>query len=312
MVAGSSLIRLMNPWTPLLLATFGWGASNVLSKAVLNSGLDTFRFLPIRYVVGLVTLIVFLATTGRLHRPEWRVWKLGAVLGLLNMAIPTLLMTKGLEFIPATMGSLLISLIPIATVTAAHFVVPGERFRPHILPGFLISLLGVALLVSGGVEVVSSLATLLTGVGLTFAGVTLAGVGGAISRRFTIEVSPARLVLPQFAFGLLALLVGLAVVGGGRPSPIDANLWWLLAASGVIGTALPFAAFLFAAEINPASRLAITGYTVPVIGTIGALIFLGEAFTGVMVVGALLILAGVYLSERIARYVPAPGSQSAA
>jgi drug/metabolite transporter (DMT)-like permease len=278
---------------------------------VLNSGLDTFRFLPIRYVIGLVTLIVFLASTGRLHRPEWRVWKLGAVLGLLNMAIPTLLMTKGLEFIPATMGSLLISLIPIATVTAAHFVVPGERFRLHILPGFLISLLGVALLVSGGVEVVSSLATLLTGVGLTFAGVTLAGVGGAISRRFTIEVSPARLVLPQFAFGLLALLVGLAVVGGGRPSPIDANLWWLLAASGVIGTALPFAAFLFAAEINPASRLAITGYTVPVLGTIGALIFLGEAFTGVMVVGALLILAGVYLSERIPRY-PAPGSQSAA
>jgi probable blue pigment (indigoidine) exporter len=302
----------MNPWTPLLLATFGWGASNVLSKAVLNSGLDTFRFLPIRYVVGLVTLVVFLASTGRLHRPEWRVWKLGAVLGLLNMSIPTILMTKGLEFIPATMGSLLISLIPIATVTAAHYVVPGERFRPHILPGFLISLLGVALLVSGGVEVVSSLATLLTGVGLTFAGVTVAGVGGAISRRFTIEVSPARLVLPQFAFGLLALLIGLAVVGGGRSSPIDANLWWLLAASGVIGTALPFAAFLFAAEINPASRLAITGYTVPVIGTIGALIFLGEGFTGVMVVGALLILAGVYLSERSARYVQAPGSQSVA
>jgi probable blue pigment (indigoidine) exporter len=279
---------------------------------VLNSGLDTFRFLPIRYLIGLVTLVVFLASTGRLHRPEWRVWKLGAVLGLLNMSIPTLLMTKGLEFIPATMGSLLISLIPIATVTAAHFVVPGEGFRPHILPGFLISLFGVALLVTGGVEVVSSLATLLAGVGLTFAGVTVAGVGGAISRRFTIEVSPARLVLPQFAFGLLALLIGLAVVGGGRSSPIDANLWWLLAASGVAGTALPFAAFLFAAEINPASRLAITGYTVPVVGTIGALIFLGEAFTGVMVVGALLILAGVYLSERMALYAPAPGSQSAA
>jgi drug/metabolite transporter (DMT)-like permease len=79
-----------------------------------------------------------------------------------------------------------------------------------------------------------------------------------------------------------------------------------------VGTALPFASFLFAAEINPASRLAITGYTVPVIGTIGALIFLGEAFTGIMVLGALLIIAGVYLSERISRYVPAPGAQSAA
>jgi drug/metabolite transporter (DMT)-like permease len=308
---GCSLIRLMNPWTPLLLATLGWGASNVLSKAVLNSGLDTFRFLPIRYLIGLVSLLAFLAATGRLHRPERRAWKLGAVLGIFNMSIPTLLMTKGLEYIPATMGSLLISLIPIATVTAAHFVVHGERFRPHILPGFLISMVGVALLVGGGVAVVSSLATLLTGVGLTLAGVTIAGVGGAVSRRFTVEISPARLVVPQFAFGFLALLIGLAVVGGGRTSPIDANLWWLLGASGVVGTALPFAAFLFAAEINPASRLAITGYTVPVIGTIGALIFLGETFTGVMVVGALLIIAGVYISERIARYVPPPGAQSA-
>lgn len=302
----------MNPWTPLLLATLGWGASNVLSKAVLNSGLDTFRFLPIRYFIGLMTLITFLAATGRLHRPEMKVWKAGGILGILNMAIPTILMTKGLEYIPATMGSLLISLIPIATVTAAHWVVPGEAFRARILPGFVLSLFGVGLLVGGGVDVAPSPGTLLLGVGLTFAGVTLAGVGGAVSRRFTVQISPARLVLPQFVFGLLALLIGLAIVGGGRASAIDGDLWWLLLASGVVGTALPFAAFLFAAEINPASRLAITGYTVPVLGTIGALIFLGENFTGVMVVGAGLILAGVALSERMAGYIPTPRTRSTA
>ncbi|MEX1037538.1 MAG: DMT family transporter [Acidimicrobiia bacterium] len=302
----------MNPWTPLLLATFGWGASNVLSKAVLNTGLDTFRFLPIRYFVGLLTLIAFLAATGRLHRPELRVWKAGAILGVLNMAVPTILMTKGLEYIPATMGSLLISLIPIATVTAAHWVVPGEEFRSRIIPGFVLSLCGIGLLVGGGVEVAPSPNTLLLGVGLTFAGVMLAGLGGAVSRRFSVQISPARLVLPQFIFGLLALLIGLAIVGGGRPSAIDGSLWWLLVASGVVGTALPFASFLFAAEINPASRLAIIGYTVPVLGTIGALIFLGESFTWIMVVGAILILAGVSLSERMAGYVPTPGTRSTA
>jgi drug/metabolite transporter (DMT)-like permease len=259
-----------------------------------------------------VTLIAFLAATGRLHRPEPRVWKVGAILGVLNMAVPTVLMTKGLEYIPATMGSLLISLIPIATVTAAHWVVPGERFRARIIPGFVLSLCGIGLLVGGGVDVVPSFGTLLLGVGLTFAGVTLAGVGGAVSRRFSVQISPARLVLPQFIFGLLALLIGLAVVGGGRSSAIDGNLLWLLIASGVIGTALPFAAFLFAAEVNPARRLAIIGYTVPVLGTIGALIFLGESFTGFMVVGAVLILAGVALSERMAGYIPTTGTRSTA
>ncbi len=302
----------MNPWTPLLLATLGWGASNVMSKAVLNTGLDTFRFLPIRYLIALLTMVAFLAATGRLDRPELKVWKAGAILGLLNMAIPTILMTKGLEYIPATMGSLLIALIPIATVVAAHWAVPGEKFRSRVIPGFLISLCGVGLLVGGGFDVVASAGTLLLGVGLTFAGVTLAGVGGAVSRRFCVQISPARLVLPQVVFGLLALLVGLAVVGGGRESTIDANLWWLLLASGAIGTALPFAAFLFAAEVNPASRLAVIGYTVPVLGTVGALIFLGESFTGFMVVGAVLILAGVALSERMANYVPTPVTRSTA
>lgn len=302
----------MNPWTPLLLATVGWGASNVISKAVLNTGLDTFRFLPIRYTIALLTMVAFLATTGRLDRPESKVWKAGAILGILNMAVPTILMTKGLEYIPATMGSLLIALIPIATVVAAHWAVPGEKFRVRIIPGFLISLCGVGLLVGGGFDVVTSPGTLLLGVGLTFAGVTLAGVGGALSRRFCVQISPARLVLPQVVFGLLALLIGLAVVGGGRESTIDGNLWWLLLASGVIGTALPFAAFLFAAEVNPASRLAFAGYTVPILGTVGALMFLGESFTGLMVVGAVLILAGVALSERMANYVPTPVTRSTA
>lgn len=302
----------MNPWTPLLFAALGWGASNVLSKAVLNTGLDTFRFLPIRYLIGLVTLFSFLAATGRLRRPELSVWKAGATLGILNMAVPTMLMTKGLEYIPATMGSLLISLIPIATVSAAHFVVPGERFRPRIVPGFVLSLGGVGLLVGGGFDVVASPGSLLLGVGLTFAGVTLAGLGGAMSRRLTSRIAPAHLVLPQFVVGLLVLLVGLTVVGGGREGVIDANVWWLLLASGAVGTALPFASFLFAAEINPANRLAIIGYTVPVLGTIGALIFLGESFTWIMVVGAVLILAGVTLSERMAGYVPTPGTRSTA
>jgi drug/metabolite transporter (DMT)-like permease len=302
----------MNPWTPLFLATVGWGISNVLSKAVLNTGLDTFRFLPIRYSIGLLALIMFLAATGRLHRPELRVWRAGAILGVLNMAVPTILMTKGLEYIPATMGSLLIALIPIATVVAAHWTVPGEKFRARILPGFVVSLCGVGLLVGGGFDVVASPGTLLLGVGLTFAGVTLAGVGGAVSRRYSMLIPPARLVLPQFIFGLLALLIGLAVVGGGRESTIDVNLWVLLLASGVVGTALPFASFLFAAEVNPASRLAVIGYAVPILGTVGALIFLGESFTALMVVGAVLILAGVTLSERMVNYVPTPGTRSTA
>ena len=41
--------------------------------------------------------------------------------------------------------------------------------------------------------------------------------------------------------------------------------WLIIAAIGAIRTTVPFASFLIAASMNPASRLALTGYLVPVV-----------------------------------------------
>jgi drug/metabolite transporter (DMT)-like permease len=302
----------MNPWTPLILAIAGWGLSNVLSKAILNTGLDSFTYLPIRYAVGLGSLLLFLALTRKLVRPGGDAWTKGAILGLVNMAIPTMFMTRGLEYIPATVGSLLIALIPISTVLAAHFVVPGEPFRPKTLPGLLLSLVGVGFLIGGGSNVVQSFSELMLGVGLTIIGVVIAGMGGAISRRFTLETPASRLVVPQFLFGLISLVIGFAIFGETGSGPAGAETWVLILAAGTVGTAVPFGAFLFAAEVNPASRLALSGYIVPVVAAIGAVLFLGESFTLLMFVGAALILAGVYMSEKSGRFVPAPGDRTTA
>lgn len=304
----------MNSWIPLIAATLGWGLSNVLGKAVLNDGVDTFTYLPLRYAIGLITLLGFLAATGRIQPVGPDAWKKGALLGLVNMSVPTMLMTKGLEFIPATVGSLLIALIPIATVSSAHFVVAGERFKARTLPGLIVSLVGVSFLIDGGIEVVPRVSDLIIGVVLTTLGVLLAGVGGAVSRRFALKTPPSQLVLPQFVVGLVSLLIALPLFGSGDSgiSTISSDVWWLILASGTLGTAVPFAAILFAAEHSPASRLAITGYVVPVLATIGAILFLGESFSSIMIFAAILILAGVYWSERAANYEPTPVVRSTA
>jgi drug/metabolite transporter (DMT)-like permease len=302
----------MNPWTPLILAIVGWGVSNVLSKAVLNSGMDTFAFLPLRYGIGLVALTIFLVYSKGFHRPDLTSWKKGAILGLVNMSMPTLFMTRGFEYIPASVGSLLIALIPIATVAAAHFIVPGERFQVRTLPGLLVSLIGVSLLINGGNEVVAIRSDLILGVALVTLGVVIAGVGGAVSRRFALETPASRLVLPQFVCGLFVLLIAFTIFGGIPSGSITQSVWLLILASGIIGTALPFAAFLFAAETNPASRLGATGYIVPIIATVGAVVFLNETFTASMALAAVLILMGVFWSEKASNFVPAPGTRTAA
>ena len=101
------------------------------------------------------------------------------------------------------------------------------------------------------------------------------------------------------------------MLGESRIDAFAGTDWVLIAMIGSIGTTVPFASFLIAASINPASRLALIGYVVPVVGVTLAVIFLGETVTLSIAVGAVLILSGVYLAERATKHVSEPGVTTA-
>lgn len=297
----------MSSWTPLVTATLGWGVSAVLSRALILRGVDTFTIVPLRMVTALVTLLAVIAATGRFGSPSRKAWKRGLVLGTVAMAAPMTVMTLALEDLPVSLNGTLIALIPLATIAAAHFLTPGERFSPKSLPGFLLALAGSAVLVGLGGGSVSGVDNLWRGVGLMVLGVFLAGVGGALSRRFALEVPSESLVLPQFTVNTVVLLVVTPLLFEIDVGSVDATGWLLVLGIGTFGTTLAFASFLVAAGMNPASRLALTGYTVPVVAVVFAVIFLGEAITIPIVIGAALILAGVVLADRSTSHVPQPG-----
>lgn len=297
----------MNPWTPLAAATIGWAASAVLIKAVLLDGFDTFDVLPGRMTFAMLSLGVVILFNRRFATVNPEAWKRGAILGVVGMALPMSLMTKSLEYLPVSLGGLLIALIPIATIAAAHFLVAGESFVLRSLPGLLISLLGAGILVGIGGTTIDGVEDLGLGVMLMIAGVTLAGIGGALSRRFALQLSSDQLVLPQFTVATIILFVLAPLLGESGLSSFGLKHWVLIALAGAIGTTLPFASFLIAASINPASRLALVGYAVPVVAVTLAMIFLGERITLSILAGATLIIGGLYLAERATKHVPEPG-----
>jgi drug/metabolite transporter (DMT)-like permease len=301
----------MNPWTPLVAATVGWAASAVLSRAILLRGVNTWTLIPIRMVLALATLGVVISLTGRFVHTNGDAWRRGLVLGTVAMAFPMVLMTLATEDLPVTLGSLLIALVPLATIGAAHFLVEGERFRAKALPGLLIALIGSALLVGIGGESVEGVGNLWRGVALILSGVLMAGIGGALSRRFALEVPSDQLVLPQFTVNTVVVVVLLPLFFDFDAGAVDGTSWLLLIALGVIGTTVAFTSFLIGAGVNPASRLALTGYAVPVVAVALAVTFLGEKLTPAIVGGAILIIIGVVLAERSTKHVPEPGVATA-
>jgi len=301
----------MNPWTPLVAAILGWGSAAVLTRALLSSGVSTFTVVPMRFGIALVILVFVSRFWKRFRSLDPRHWVRGLILGAVALALPNTLFTMGLEDLPVSLGGLLVALIPAATVGAAHFLVVGENFNPKSIPGLIVALIGTGVLVGVGGGAMEGVGNLWRGVGLSLIAVCLAGLGGALSRRFALEVGGDGLVIPQFAGATTICLVAMPFLNTTSLPSIEVSQWALLIALGALATALPFSAFLIAAQVNSASRLGVAGYVVPVIAVILAVIFLGEKLTLAIVVGAVLIIGGVILIERSSRHVPVPGVNTA-
>jgi drug/metabolite transporter (DMT)-like permease len=297
----------LNPWTPLIAATLGWASSAVMTRAVIVNGVGAFTLVPLRMGFALVSLLLIVALSKRFWTTSRAAWGRGLVLGVVAMALPMLLLTLALEDLPVSLGGLLIALIPIATIAAAHFVLEDERFSARTLPGLLLALVGSGILVGIGGESIAGVDNLWRGVSFSLAGVALAGVGGALSRRFALQVPAEDLVLPQFTVNTALLLAVIPLFADINVTSVSGESWILLATIGVIGTTVPFASFLIAAGINPAYRLGLTGYTVPVVAVALAVLFLGERLTLPVVAGAVFIVAGVIIAERTTQHVPSPG-----
>ncbi len=300
----------MNPWAPLIAAILGWGSGAVVTRALVGGEVDTFTMLPFRLGSALIVMLVVIVFWKRFRSTDRRAWSRGVTLGTFAMAIPMILLTIALEDLPVSLGGLLIALVPIVTISAAHFIVPGERFNPRSVPGLIVSLAGTAILVGIGGDTVAGVGNLWRGVTYSLLGVALAGIAGALSRRFALEVGGDALVIPQFTAATVVLFLLLPVLGS-SPAAIGASDWVLILALGILGTTIPFTAFLVAAEMSPASRLAVSGYLVPVVAVVLAVIFLSETISLAVVAGAVLIIGGVVMAERATPHVPEPGFSTA-
>jgi drug/metabolite transporter (DMT)-like permease len=249
----------------------------------------------VRFLVAAGGMVAILASFGRLGRDHD--WRRGGAIGLLNMALPPIFFTIALVTLDASLAGLLIALIPAASMVAAHFIVPAERFRAWRIPGLVVAFAGIAILL-GGVDRIEP-GALWAAVAWSMLGVVAAGSGGALSRRFAIHTPARRMVIPQFTAAALALVVVSFPTGAYTALvglPLD--VWGWAVATGLFGTITPFYSFLQVVERAETARAALIGYLVPVASAVAAVIFLDDPVTTSLVVGGIVIMFGVVLADR--------------
>jgi drug/metabolite transporter (DMT)-like permease len=293
-----------NPWTWIALATLGFGGGFPLSKALLDSGVEVWQFFAPRYVIAAIVIVGFI-TRGRKVEPLTR--NRGVALGVINVAVPTVFLTFATDLLPASVAGILAAFIPVTTIAFAHTIVPGERFAVRRLPGVAVAVVGAAILVTGSRSTDGTALSVL-GIALGIAGVASAGLGGAMNRRFAMQIPAVELAGSQFVAAAVALVVVAAPLGGLELGDIGLVQWLGLVVMAVVSTAVPFYSLLKAAELAPAATVANIGYLVPIVAAVGSILFLGDPVTAAFASGAAMIVIGVWLSDRLAQSPSGPST----
>ena len=286
-----------NPWIPIVIASLAWGSAPAANRVILLNGVSPFTIFPLKQVSGAVVMIGALALLRRLPRMNGEAFRAGVVIGVYNMTIPVILFTLGFQIIPASIGAVIVGIIPLTTILFTHWVVPGERFRLERLPGLLIAILGVGFM--GWAPVGEPSSRWILGVTLTTLGAICAGVGGAFTRRYAVRYPNRHLIVSQFlTSAILLCLVSIPFNGYAGYLTIDATSLWLIFYLGAGTTVVSFAAFMWASRIATAARVSLVGYLVPVLGAIGGVLLLSEPVTLQLLLGLVAVAIGMVISDR--------------
>lgn len=291
------------------VASLLFAVNGTVAKLAMQAGLSPTRLVELRSVGSAVILVTvaLVAVRGRM-RLRGRELAVMAILGVVGMALVQWLYLVAISRLPVGLALLIEYTAPLLVALWARFV-QREQVRARVWWALLACLVGLTLVaqVRPGVELDRIGIAAAAGAAVCLATYYLLGARLVANRDplstqawslafagvFWLALQP----LWTFDAGLLADAVPLPGALEGASAP----LWVLVAWIVVLGTVVPYTLVLAGLKVIGAARSGLIGMIEPVAASAAAWLVLGEAMSGVQLVGGAVVLAGVALAETARR-----------
>jgi drug/metabolite transporter (DMT)-like permease len=282
----------------LVLTAVFWGGTFIAGRIVAREA-GPFSAAFLRFLVASFILLVFvLRTHGALPGLDRKLIFPVSMLGLTGVFAYNALFFSGLKTVTASRASLIITSNPafIALFAALLF---HERLT-------LVKTLGIALSISGAMIVIAKgnpLQILQGGLGLgelTMFGCVMSWVAYSLIGKVALaRLSPLISVTWACVIGGL-LLLPFALFEGltSTVASYSPAAWTSIIYLGLFGTSLGFIWYYEGIRTIGPSRAGVFINLVPICAVILAFLMLDEAIDGSIILGALLVFSGVYLTNR--------------
>jgi drug/metabolite transporter (DMT)-like permease len=267
----------------------------VLAKLLFRDrGVEPLTLVAVRFYLATLTLVVALVVAApRRLWIGWADWWAAAAVGMGGLVTNQFLYFVTIDLTSVATALLLQYQAPILVALYAILI---QRQRPSRR---LLVALGLGILGCGLVVRVYDPAVLrpnLLGIA--------AGLGTACAFAYYILASRAALrrmdswTLLAYAY-LAGSLVWTAILPPwALPARVpEPTVWWAFLAVATLGTVVPFGLFIRALTVLPATQASIAGLLEPVVASAAAFVILGEALLPLQILGGVLVLVSVVLTQ---------------
>lgn len=276
----------------LVLTAFGAEAilagGNSVAIRFSNRELAPLWGAGVRFLIGAVLIATVMAAL-RLELPRGRALGGALLYGLFQFAGAFGLYYYALVEMHAGLGQTLLALVPLATLILA-VVQRQEQLRGAAVIGTLIGLVGVSLIsrdpLQGSVPLLSVLAVL---------GSVLCFAQALVSVRRFPPVHPVALNAVGMVVAGPVLLAASALAGEPWALPQRAETWVALGYVAAVGSVVVFLLHVYLVQRWGASRTAYVMVLIPAVTVVLSAWLDEEPVTTGLVLGGLLVIAGVYV-----------------
>lgn len=278
-------------WLMFWMLGLIWGSSFLWIKIALQE-IGPFTLVGWRLLIGVVTLGIAVVIRRPTLPRQRRVLAMLALLGVINTALPFVLISWGEQAIDSAVASVLNGTVPLFAMVFAHFALDDDRMTSSRVLGLLVGFAGVVVLLSG--EMVGGG---LRQSGLGQVAVLLAAVlyaaSGVFARKNLREVSPmVQAFLPLIVADTLIWMGALGIEAPGLV-PAARSTWIAVTWLGILGSGIAYLIlFQLLHRIGP-TRTSMVTYVFPLVGLVLGVVFLQEALTPQLVFGTAMIIAGI-------------------
>jgi drug/metabolite transporter (DMT)-like permease len=283
-------------WKTLLafaIIYFVWG-STFLAIRVGVREVPPLILAALRFFVAGIVLYGWMIARGE-RSPSRREWISASLLGIVIFVFDYGLLFWAEQRVPSGIAAVMLATIPVFMALSEIIFLRTQRLTVRLALALLVGICGVAVLMSGSLNLGGAPIDKRGAAALLFASISWS-VASAVTRKVPLPESKVMSSGAQMLSGGVFLALAAAVLGEFRdfhPWAVSLEAWLALVYLIVAGSIIGFTAYVWLIHHESPTKVGTYAYVNPIVAVLVGYFLGGEALTLRTMVGTLFVLVGV-------------------